>query len=219
MKFKDRKEAGLQLARLLAKYRGRPDVLVLALPRGGVPVAFEIAQELNLPLDIFLVRKIGLPEQPELAIGAIASGGTTFLNRSLIERFNVSSEALREIIERETIEINRRERLYRRSSQPASFADEIVILVDDGLATGASMLVAVRALHKLGCRRIVVAIPVGAADTCSVFRTLVNDVVCVFTPENFDAVGKWYENFTQTSDEEVIRLLSFSQPRARRPAF
>jgi putative phosphoribosyl transferase len=207
MRFKHRKDAGIRLARLLTKYRRQKDALVLALPRGGVPVAFEIARELSLPLDVFLVRKIGLPEQPELAIGAIASGGTTFLNQPLIERFNVSGEDLRESIQRETIELERRERIYRRSAQPPSFFDETVILVDDGLATGASMLVAVRALRKLGCRKIVIAVPVGAAETCESFRSIVDDVVCACIPSNLDAVGRWYENFAQTTDEEVIGLL------------
>jgi len=188
-------------------YAGQPDVLVLALPRGGVPVAFEVAQALRAPLDVFIVRKLGMPGHEELAIGAIASGGVRVLNEDLIRLLGVPNNVLQDITARELEELRRREAAYRGSRPPEPIAGRTVILVDDGLATGASMRAAVRALRREGAARIVVAVPVAAADTCESLRPEVEDVVCAVTPEPFTAVGAWYEDFRQTTDEEVRALL------------
>ena len=189
------------------QYSGQPDVLVLALPRGGVPVAFEVAQALHAPLDVFIVRKLGMPGHEELAIGAIASGGVRVLNEDLIRLLGVPNNVLQDITARELEELRRREAAYRGSRPPEPIAGRTVILVDDGLATGASMRAAVRALRREGAARIVVAVPVAAADTCESLRPEVEDVVCAVTPEPFTAVGAWYEDFRQTTDEEVRELL------------
>jgi putative phosphoribosyl transferase len=189
------------------QYSGQPDVLVLALPRGGVPVAFEVAQALHAPLDVFIVRKLGMPGHEELAIGAIASGGVRVLNEDLIRLLGIPNNVLEDITARELEELRRREAAYRGSRPPEPIAGRTVILVDDGLATGASMRAAVRALRREGAARIVVAVPVAAADTCESLRPEVEDVVCAVTPEPFTAVGAWYEDFRQTTDEEVRELL------------
>jgi len=189
------------------QYSGQPDVLVLALPRGGVPVAFEVAQALHAPLDVFIVRKLGMPGHEELAIGAIASGGVRVLNEDLIRLLGVPNNVLQDITARELEELRRREAAYRGSRPPEPIAGRTVILVDDGLATGASMRAAVRALRREGAARIVVAVPVAAADTCESLRPEVEDVVWAVTPEPFTAVGAWYEDFRQTTDEEVRELL------------
>jgi putative phosphoribosyl transferase len=207
MLFHDRREAGRVLASRLGRYTGRPDVLVLALPRGGVPVAFEVAKALGAPLDVFLVRKLGVPGHEEVALGAIASGGVRVLNDDLVRRLGISTPALEAVTAREEAELRRRELAYRGSRPREPVAGRTVILVDDGLATGASMKAAVAALRRERPARIVVAVPVAAAEACDEFRADVEDVVCVATPEPFMAVGAWYEDFSQTTDEEVRHLL------------
>jgi putative phosphoribosyl transferase len=205
--FLDRREAGRILASRLRQYAGRPDVLVLALPRGGVPVAFEVAQALGAPLDVFLVRKLGVPGYEEVAMGAIASGGVRVLNEDLIRQAGIPPSAVEAVTAREEEELRRRETAYRGSRPRVPIAGRTVILVDDGLATGASMKAAVAALRREGPARIVVAVPVAAAEACDEFRQDVEDVVCAATPEPFMAVGAWYEDFSQTTDTEVRRLL------------
>ncbi|MBV9149566.1 MAG: phosphoribosyltransferase [Candidatus Eremiobacteraeota bacterium] len=208
MLFKDRKEAGRILAARLSAYAGRGDVLVLGLPRGGVPVAAEIARALGAPLDVFVVRKIGAPQQPELALGAIASGDVRVVNWYAVDALHISPETFNEIVARERTEIARRELAYRDGRPLPSPNGKTVILVDDGLATGATMLAAVQALRQLGPARVVVAVPVAAADTCAELKREVDDVVCAATPEPFYGVGMWYQDFTQTNDEEVRQLLN-----------
>jgi putative phosphoribosyl transferase len=205
--FRDRRDAGRVLASHLQRYAGRPDVVVLALPRGGVPVAFEVAQALGAPLDVFVVRKLGVPGHEEVALGAIASGGVRVLTDDLIRRLGISTEALEGLVAREEAELRRRETAYRGSRPRVPIAGRTVILVDDGLATGASMKAAVAALRRERPAHIVVAVPVAAAEACDEFRQDVEDVVCAATPEPFMAVGAWYEDFSQTSDTEVRRLL------------
>ena len=207
-RFRDRSEAGRVLARALADYAGRSDVIVLALPRGGVPVAYEVARALGAPLDVFLVRKLGLPGHEELAMGAIASGGVRLLNRDVIDAYRVSDAQLAAVTAVEEQELARRERLYRDNRPFPIVRDQTVILIDDGLATGATMRVAVLALRQESPARIVVAVPVAAAETCDEFHALVDDVVCAETPSPFYAVGLWYDDFTQTTDEEVHELLN-----------
>jgi predicted phosphoribosyltransferase len=207
MRFRDRADGGHQLARLLAQYADREDVIVLALPRGGVPVAFEIARSLHAPLDVFLVRKLGVPGHDELAMGAIASGGVRVLSHDTISQLGVSADAVDAVTRREGAELDRRDRLYRGDRPKAALAGRIVILVDDGLATGSTMEAAILAVRQSAPARIVVAVPVGAAETCERLRTIADDVVCAYAPDYFQAVGLWYERFDQTTDEEVITLL------------
>ena len=207
-RFRDRIEAGQQLARELAEYANRPDVLVLALPRGGVPVAFEVARALGAPLDVFVVRKLGLPRHEELAMGAIASGGVRLLNRDVIETYGVSRIEVERVTAAERAELERRERHYRGDRPFPDLSGRTVILVDDGLATGATMRAAVEALRLERPARIVVAVPVSAPETCDAFRDIADDIVCASTPEPFYAVGLWYEDFSQTTDEEVHDLLT-----------
>jgi predicted phosphoribosyltransferase len=214
MRFRDRRDAGRVLAERLQIYKGRGDLLVLALPRGGVPVAFEVARELQAPLDVLLVRKLGLPGHEELAIGAVATGGIRVLDEALLRQFGISAETVEGIAEREGRELQRRERAYRAEQPPPDPAGSTVILVDDGLATGASMRAAVRALRRSGPAAVVVAVPVAPAATCAALREDADAVVCARTPEPFAAVGQWYEDFSQTSDEEVRELLA----AARAPA-
>jgi len=211
MLFRDRVDAGRRLAEKLRHYAGRPDVLVLALPRGGVPVAYEVARALDAPLDVFLVRKLGFPGQEELAMGAIASGGTRVLNTSLLRRLHIPEDAVDAVASRELRELQRRESAYRGSNPPPSARDRTVILVDDGLATGATMHAAAAALRAQEPKRIVVAVPVGAPSSCEEFGGVVDEVVCAETPEPFHAVGQWYDDFSQTTDEEVRRLLEVSR--------
>jgi putative phosphoribosyl transferase len=206
-RFRDRTEAGRRLAAELTGYANDPDVRVFALPRGGVPVAYEVARALGAPLDVFIVRKLGLPWHAELAMGAIASGGITVLDRALVRRFGVSEAQLERVVEAERQELERRERRYRGDRPLADIAGRTVILVDDGLATGASMRAAVEAVKQEGPRRVVVAVPIAAPETCEAFRGEVDDTVCAVTPEPFHAVGLWYEDFSQTTDEEVHALL------------
>jgi predicted phosphoribosyltransferase len=208
--FKDRYDAGRNLARELAQYRDSPDALVLALPRGGVPVGFEVARQLNVPLDIFVVRKLGVPGQEELAMGAIASGGFRILNEDILAYLNLPPETIEQATARAQEELDRRELSYRGEKAAPNVRGRIVILVDDGLATGASMRVAVAALRSQDPARIVVAVPVGAARTCNELRQVADEVVCVDTPEPFYAVGQGYERFEQTTDAEVRGLLDRS---------
>ena len=211
LRFKDRHQAGILLARDLEPFAHRRDVIVLALPRGGVPVAFEVARILDLPMDVFMVRKLGAPGHEEFAIGSIASGGVRFIDNSMIQALGVSESVLAEIIKREEQELERRESLYRGNRPPLDLRGKTVIVVDDGLATGSTMRAAVTAIRKLGPKDIVVAVPVCAPLSD---EELQNDVrvwcVCAYAPEPFYAVGLWYENFEQTSDEEVQRLIAMA---------
>jgi len=207
-RFNDRTDAGRVLAADLAKYAGRNDVIVLALPRGGVPVAFEVARALGAPLDVFLVRKLGLPGHEELAMGAIASGGVRLINKDVVEAYHVTDAEIESVAASEQKELERRERTYRDGRAFPSVQDHTVILVDDGLATGATMRAAVLAIRQESPASIVVAVPVAAAETCDEFRGIVDDIVCAETPDPFYAVGLWYANFTQTTDDEVHDLLT-----------
>ena len=211
--FRNRTEAGRVLAADLAGYEGRTDLIVLALPRGGVPVGHEVARALGAPLDVFLVRKLGLPGHEELAMGAIASGDIRLINEEVVRAYDVSDADIEAVTAVEQRELERRERIYRDNRPLPPLRDRTVILVDDGLATGATMRVAVLALRQESPSRIVVAVPVAAADTCDEFRTLVDDVVCAETPSPFYAVGLWYEDFAQTTDEEVHDLLTAKTQR------
>lgn len=206
--YDDRRGAGTELAGHLAeRFARRDDVIVLALPRGGVPVAYEVARALAAPLDVFLVRKLGLPDHPELAIGAIASGGVRVLNGDVVSWYGVSPEDIERVARDEQAELERRERTYRNGQQIADLRDRIVILVDDGLATGSTMKAAVQAVRAHAPSRIVVAVPVGSAETCREFADLADEIVCARAPQHFRAVGEWYREFSQTTDEEVRELL------------
>jgi predicted phosphoribosyltransferase len=205
--FEDRRHAGEVLARRLRDYTGRPDVVVLALPRGGVPVGFEIARELGAPLDVFLVRKLGVPGQEELAMGAIASGGVQVLNPDVLSSLYISPEVIERVAEREGEELARRERAYRGDRPALPLQGRVALLVDDGLATGTTMKAAVAGLVQHGPARIVVAVPVASERACRELGDEVDELVVVITPEPFFSVGQWYETFDQTSDEEVRALL------------
>lgn len=205
--FRDRMDAGRRLAAELASYADDPDVRVLALPRGGVPVGYEVARALRAPLDVFIIRKLGLPGHEEVAMGAIASGGVGVLNEDLIERAGVTGPELQRVINAERRELERRERLYRGDRPPPDVAGRKVILVDDGLATGATMRAAIEAVRVEGPKLVVVAVPIAAPETCDAFRAVADHMVCAITPEPFHAVGLWYDDFGQTSDEEVRELL------------
>jgi putative phosphoribosyl transferase len=213
--FRNRRVAGRALAGRLGPYAAREDVLVLALPRGGVPVGYEVAEALGAPLDVFIVRKLGLPGYPEVAMGAIASEGVRVLDLPLIRRAGVSPAEVERATREEERELERRERSYRAGRPPLDVAGRIVLLVDDGLATGASMRAAIEALRKLRPRRVVVAVPVSPEGICRELRSLADDVVCVATPEPFSAVGRFYDDFDQTSDEEVRALLETAAARVR----
>ncbi len=206
--FSNRAEAGRQLAEKLDKYAGRKDVIVLGLPRGGVPVAYEVAKRLRAPLDVFIVRKLGVPGFEELAAGAIASGGVRVLNEEVMRAIPYAEEAIEAVTARETTELERRERIYREGRPPLELRDRIAILVDDGLATGATMRAAVKALRQSGAAKIVVAVPVGPPDTCREIEQEADETICLSTPPFFQAVGQYYEDFSQTSDEDVRELLS-----------
>jgi predicted phosphoribosyltransferase len=205
--FRNRLDAGELLANRLAAYAGRPDVIVLALPRGGVPVGYAVAKAMRAPLDVMVVRKLGVPGHAEFAMGAIASGGEYVLNRELVQSLGVPGQLVEATARQELAELERREQLYRAGRPPLQLRGCTVILVDDGLATGASMRVAVKAVRKTQPARVIVAVPVGSPDTCSEMGKEADEVICDFTPEPFNAVGLWYEDFSQTSDEEVQRLL------------
>ena len=207
-RYRNRTDAGRRLAARLRQYADRPDVVVLALPRGGVPMAFEVAEALRAPLDVFEVRKLGLPAHPELAIGAIASGGIRIVDEAALRRFGVTDEQLAAVAAGEERELDRRERQYRDGLPSPDVTGKTVILIDDGLATGATMAAAAAALRAQQPARLVVAVPVAAAETCEAFQRLVDEVICGATPEPFHAVGLWYEDFSQTSDDEVRELLA-----------
>ncbi len=208
MNFRDRRHAGRALAEALAPYAHRDDVVVLALPRGGVPVAFEVAQALRVPLDVFLVRKLGVPGHEELAMGAIASGGVRVLNEHIVNSLRDGPAQVEAVAAREQCELERRELAYRSGRGELDLAGKLVIVIDDGLATGATMRAAVRALRARRPARVIVAVPVGAEDTCYVLRREADDVVCLRTPYPFGGVGMWYDDFSQTEDEEVRELLA-----------
>jgi putative phosphoribosyl transferase len=205
--FKDRVDAGRQLAKELSKYANRSDVLILALPRGGVPVAFEVAKELNVKMDVFIVRKLGVPGNEELAMGAIASNDIRVLNEDVVRSFQVPDRVIATVAANELRELERRERLYRGDRPKPDISGSTVILIDDGLATGATMRAAAAALKTKNPAKIVVAVPTAAPDTCEFFKREVDEVICVTTPEPFYGVGAWYTDFRQTTDEEVIELL------------
>jgi putative phosphoribosyl transferase len=209
--FHDRTEAGQTLAGLLREYAGRKDVLILALPRGGVPVAFEVAQALDAPLDIFVVRKLGLPSNEELAMGALASGNVRVLNEEVVQSFGISERTIEAVAEKEQVELERRERLYRGDSGPPSVRGKTILLVDDGVATGSTMRAAVAAIRGQHPAQIIVAVPVAPPSTCDTLRTEADQVVCVETPEPFYAVGQWYGVFDQTSDRQVRDLYERSK--------
>jgi predicted phosphoribosyltransferase len=206
--FKNRTDAGQQLAQRLIDYADRPDVLVLALPRGGVPVAYQVAVVLHAPLDVFVVRKLGVPGHEELALGAIATGGVRVLNMAVIEALGIPDSTIEAVTAREADELERRERAYRQDRRPHDVAGRIIILVDDGIATGSTMRAAVQALRQLGAARIVVASPTVALATMRELGQEVDDFVAVMSPADFIGVGQWYEDFAQTTDEEVRELLA-----------
>lgn len=212
--FADRFEAGAVLAAKLGKYARDPKALVLALPRGGVPVAYEVSRALRIPLDVFVVRKLGLPGQEELAMGAIASGGVRILNLDVVRTLGVSNATIEEAASREMEELVRREQLYRGDVPMPQLTGRRVILVDDGLATGSSMRAAITALRKRNTAKIVAAVPVAAPQVCGALREAADEVVCARTPEPFYAVGLWYRNFSQTTDEEIRQLLERARQNA-----
>jgi len=205
--FADRREAGRVLAGLLEHYKGRDDVVVLALPRGGVPVAYEVARALHAPLDVFLVRKLGVPDHDELAMGAIASGGLVVINDDVVRGFGIPPQVIQRVAAEEGRELLRRERAYREGRRPIDVTGKVVILVDDGLATGSSMAAAISALKEMHPAKIVVAVPAAPDSTCRALKTIVDEVVCATTPSPFFAVGQSYYDFAQTTDDEVRQLL------------
>jgi putative phosphoribosyl transferase len=207
-RFADRAHAGTVLAAALERYAGRPDVIVLGLPRGGVPVAFQVARALNAPLDVFLVRKLGVPGREELAMGAVASGGVRVLNTEVIDTLHIPPTVIEQVAAREERELARREALYRAGRTPLDLRGKTVILVDDGLATGSTMRAAVTAARLLEPAAVIVAVPVGSPDVCDELRTIADAVVCLETPPYLYAVGLWYRDFSQTTDSEVCNLLA-----------
>ena len=213
MTFRDRMEAGEQLAVPLLPYANHPDGLVLALPRGGVPVAAEVAKALALPLEICLVRKLGLPEQPELAMGAIASDGILVLNHPVIRRFQVSRQQLLQVAALERQELERRRQLYQAGRPSSPLRDRLVILIDDGIATSATLRAAIAWVSRQHPQRIVIAAPVASPDTCALLQKRVQEVICLITPSPLDSIGKWYQNFSQTSDQEVCEQLAEATER------
>ena len=210
VRFQNRQDAGRQLAARLQEYAGRKDVRVLALPRGGVPVAHEIAAALDVPLSVFVVRKLGVPGHRELAMGAIATGGVRVLNQDVIRALGIVPSAIEEVTQQEERELQRREALYLRGRRPLDLHGCTAILVDDGLATGSTMHAAVMALRKLEPRRVVAAVPVAAIETCNRLRDEVDEMVCLHTPLTFAAVSLWYEDFSETTDAEIANLLDDS---------
>jgi putative phosphoribosyl transferase len=218
MLFQNRQQAGRVLASNLMRYANRPDVIVLALPRGGVPVGYEVARALNVPLDVFVVRKLGVPGHEELAMGAIASGGVRVLNEDIVRALGIPQSVIDLVAAREERELERRERDYRDGRPPLDVRGRTVILVDDGLATGSSMRVSAQALRKKQPAHIVVAVPVAAHSTCEEFESEVDQVICAATPEPFQAVGQWYQDFSQTTDEEVRDLLRRANETAPKAA-
>jgi putative phosphoribosyl transferase len=205
--FRDRVEAGRELAKRLEAYADQPKVLVLGIPRGGVPVAFQVAVKLHAPLDVFIVRKLGTPGQEELAFGAIASGGIRFLDREIIDATGISESEMERITAKEEEELARREQAYRGKRKPLSIEGQVIILVDDGIATGSSMYAAIRAIRRMKPARIVVAVPVAPISTCRCLKSDADEIVCVQMPESFHAIGQFYEDFSQVTDGEVVALL------------
>ena len=214
-RFRDRQDAGRRLAEKLTAHAGRPDVIVLALPRGGVPVAYAVAEALGAPLDVYLVRKLGVPGQEELAMGALATGAVVVLNEPVVRGLGIPRDVIHAVTAWQQRELERRERLYRGERPPPEVRGQTVILVDDGLATGATMRAAVAALRKQQPARIVVAVPTAPPETCEELRTEADDVVCATTPQPFQSVGLWYEDFSQTTDDEVRELLARARRRDR----
>lgn len=212
--FRDRRDAGRQLAACLEAYRSRDDVLILALPRGGVPVAAEVAKALGLPFDLLLVRKLGIPGCAETAMGAIAANGVCVMNEDLIQQLDLTRTEINEVKRRETEELARRERLYRAGKPPIEVTGKTVIVIDDGIATGATMQAAILLLRRQGARRIIVATPVAPPDTARKLAREVDEMIVVAEPEEFSAVGEWYRNFGQTGDDEVRRLLAEATSRS-----
>jgi predicted phosphoribosyltransferase len=213
--YRDRRHAGVELARHLADVKGQ-DVVVLALPRGGVPVAFEVARALDAPLDVFVVRKLGLPGHPEFAMGALASGGVRVLNDEVVRLYRIPEQAVEAVAQDERTELERREHAYRSQRPALDVRGRTVVLIDDGLATGSTMKAAVEAVRALSPARIIVAVPVGSPDTCREFAAIADEIVCARRPEHFAAVGQWYDDFRQTTDEEVRELLQTAA--SERPA-
>jgi predicted phosphoribosyltransferase len=218
MLFRDRSDAGRQLAKALSRYAERSDVLVLSLPRGGVPVGYEVAEALRAPLDVFIVRKLGVPSQPELAMGAVASGGVRVLNQDVVRQLDIPQNVIDRVAAAELREIERRDQRYREGRPTQKLEGKVVLLIDDGLATGSTMRAAARAVRLQKPARTVIAVPLSAAVTCEVLRDDADEIVCLATPEPFYAVGQWYANFEQTTDEEVQDLLAraagFASPKA-----
>jgi putative phosphoribosyl transferase len=210
MAFRDRADAGRALAAELAHLVGEPGLLVLGLPRGGVPVAAEVARALDAPLDVFLARKLGVPQQPELAMGAVAAGGVRVLHQAVVDALAIPPEVIDAVATREGAEVSRREQSYRAGRPPLDVAGRTVVVVDDGVATGSTMRAAVAALRAQRAARVVVAVPVGARETCRQLAGEADEVVCARTPASFHAVGQWYDDFTQTTDDEIRALLKES---------
>ncbi len=206
-RFVDRENAGRALAHKLLKYKGIPDLLIIGLPRGGVVVAFEVARALQAQMDVFIVRKLGAPYQPELAMGAVAEGGILLLNDAVVKYLSISKEFIDQTAKEQMVELERRQKLYRGDREMTKIAGRTVIVVDDGLATGATMKVAVRALKRKEPSKLVIAVPLGAFSTCSELKKEADELICLMTPEPFSAVGSWYENFEQTTDQQVRELL------------
>lgn len=215
--FENRRDAGRKLAQHLMEYRGRDDVVVLGLPRGGVPVAYEVARALEAPLDVYLVRKLGVPGHEELAMGAIASGGVRVLNPEVVRSLNIPGSIVNRVAALEQRELARREQAYRGSQPFPDLSGKIVILIDDGLATGATMRAAVESVRAQNPARIIVAVPTAAPETCQQFEQIVDEIVCDTTPIPFHGVGKWYDDFSQVSDDEVRHLLARLLAEAKQP--
>jgi predicted phosphoribosyltransferase len=214
--YRDRREAGVELAARLSRFANRDDVVVLALPRGGVPVAYEVAKALDAPLDVFVVRKLGLPMYPELAMGAIASGGVRVLNEDVVNWYRIPERIVNDVARREQAELERREYEYRGGRRPVDVRGRTVLLIDDGLATGSTMRAAVQAVRALDPERVIVAVPVGSPHTCREFLDVADEIECAHAPERFEAVGAWYRDFSQTTDDEVRALLQgYAEPLSR----
>jgi putative phosphoribosyl transferase len=216
MPYRDRRHAGQELAEHLDDLKGRNDVVVLALPRGGVPVAFEVARALGAPLDVFLVRKLGVPGHPEFAMGAVAPGGVRVLSDDVVMMLGIPASEIEAVTAAERKELDRRERLYRAGRKAVELRNRVAVLIDDGLATGSTMKAAVQALRAYGPARVVVAVPVGSPETCREFADIADEIVCARSPHPFHAVGQWYQDFSQTTDDEVQELLE--QVRDRQEA-